>query len=104
MKATNLGVLAAAAHGGAREAESSMLKTRGTEIRQEITSLTRRALGPCAQPFVPETLDADDNGEPIGPEYAAPVAAEYFNNRKLSISGGSNEIQRSIIAKTMPGL
>ena len=53
---------------------------------------------------MPEALDADYNGEPIGPEYAAPVAAEYFNNRKLSIFGGSNEIQRSIIAKTMLGL
>ncbi len=104
MKTTSLRVLAAAAHGGAPEAESSMLKIRGTEIRQEITSLTRRALGPYAQPFVPEALDADYNGEPIGPDYAAPVAAEYFNNRKLSIFGGSNEIQRSIIAKTMLGL
>ncbi|TLU71333.1 acyl-CoA dehydrogenase family protein [Lichenicoccus roseus] len=104
MKTTNLRVLAAASHGGAPEAESSMLKIRGTEIRQELTSLTRRALGPYAQPFVPEALDADYNGEPIGPDYAAPVAAEYFNNRKLSIFGGSNEIQRSIIAKTMLGL
>ncbi len=104
MKTTNLRVLAAASNGGAPEAESSMLKIRGTEIRQELTSLTRRALGPYAQPFVPEALDADYNGEPIGPDYAAPVAAEYFNNRKLSIFGGSNEIQRSIIAKTMLGL
>ncbi|WP_428374471.1 acyl-CoA dehydrogenase family protein [Lichenicoccus sp.] len=104
MKTTNLRVLAAAAHGGAPQAESSMLKIRGTEIRQEITSLTRRALGPYAQPFVSEALDADYNGEPIGPDYAASVAVEYFNNRKLSIFGGSNEIQRSIIAKTMLGL
>ena len=102
MKTTNLRVLAAAAaHGAAPNAESSMLKIRGTEIRQEITSLTRRALGPYAQPFVPEALDADYNGEPVGPDYAAPVASEYFNNRKLSIFGGSNEIQREIIAKTM---
>ena len=104
MKTTNLRVLAAASHGAAPDAQSSMLKIRGTEIRQEITSLTRRALGPYAQPFVPEAMDADNNNEPIGPDYAAPVAAEYFNFRKLSIFGGSNEIQRTIIAKTILGL
>ena len=98
MKTTNLRVLAAAAHGAPAGPESSMLKVRGTEIRQEISSLTRRALGPYAQPFVSEALDAEHNGESIGPDYAAPVAAEYFNNRKLSIFGGSNEIQRTIIA------
>ena len=67
MKTTNLRVLAAAGHGQAPVAESSMLKIRGTEIRQEITSLTRRALGPYAQPFVSEALDEGFNGEPIGP-------------------------------------
>jgi alkylation response protein AidB-like acyl-CoA dehydrogenase len=101
METTNLRVIAAAARGGAPGAESSMLKIRGTEIRQEITSLTRRALGPYAQPFVPEALEAGYNGEPIGPDYAAPVAPEYFNNRKLTIFGGSNEIQRNIIAKAI---
>jgi alkylation response protein AidB-like acyl-CoA dehydrogenase len=101
MKTTNLRVLAAVAHGGAPAAESSMLKIRGTEIRQELTSLTRRALGPYAQPFVPEALDGEHNDESIGPDYAAPIAADYFNNRKLSIFGGSNEIQRNIIAKTI---
>jgi alkylation response protein AidB-like acyl-CoA dehydrogenase len=101
METTNLRVIAAAARGGAPGAESSMLKIRGTEIRQEITSLTRRALGPYAQPFVPEALEAGYNGEAIGPDYAAPVAPEYFNNRKLTIFGGSNEIQRNIIAKAI---
>ena len=101
MKTTNLRVLAAAAHGGAPGAESSMLKIRGTEIRQEITALTRRALGPYAQPFVSEALDEGYNGLPVGPDYAAPVSADYFNNRKLSIFGGSNEIQREIITKAI---
>lgn len=101
MKTTNLRVLAARAQGEAPGAESSMLKIRGTEIRQEIVSLTRRALGPYAQPFVSEALDEGYDGEPIGPDYAAPVAADYFNSRKLSIFGGSNEIQRGIIAKTI---
>jgi hypothetical protein len=101
MKTTNLRVLATAQRGGAPGAESSMLKIRGTEIRQELTSLTRRALGPYAQPFTPEALDDGFNGEPVGPPDAAPVAAEYFNNRKLSIYGGSNEVQRGIVAKAL---
>ena len=41
---------------------------------------------------------------PVGPPEAAPVAAQYFNNRKLSIFGGSNEIQRNIISKMILGL
>ena len=95
MKTTNLRVIAAVAGGGVPGAESSMLKIRGTEIRQEISSLIRRAMGPYAQPFVAEALEEGFDGEPIGPGEAAPAAAQYFNNRKLSIFGGSNEIQRT---------
>jgi alkylation response protein AidB-like acyl-CoA dehydrogenase len=83
---------------------SSMLKIKGTEIRQALNDLTRRALGPYAMPFVSEALDTGYNEEPIGPDYAAPVAKEYFNNRKITIYGGSNEIQRGIITKMMMGL
>jgi alkylation response protein AidB-like acyl-CoA dehydrogenase len=94
MKTTNLRVLAAVAGGGVPGAESSMLKIRGTEIRQEISSLMRRAMGPYAQQFIEE--DCDDE--------ASNAAAQYFNNRKLSIFGGSNEIQKNIISKMMLGL
>ncbi|WP_063532933.1 acyl-CoA dehydrogenase family protein [Burkholderia sp. MSMB1589WGS] len=105
MKTTNLRVLAAVAGGGAPGAESSMLKIRGTQIRQEISSLMRRAMGPHAQPFIDEALDAADDGEPLGglPE-AVSAAAQYFNNRKLSIFGGSNEIQKNIVSKMILGL
>jgi len=104
MKTTNLRVIAAVAGGGVPGAESSMLKIRGTEIRQEISSLLRRAMGPYAQPFVDDALDENYDGAPIGPEDAASAASQYFNNRKLSIFGGSNEIQKNIIAKMMLGL
>jgi alkylation response protein AidB-like acyl-CoA dehydrogenase len=104
MKTTNLRTIAAVAGGGAPGAQSSMLKIRGTEIRQEIASLTRRALGPYAQPFVAEALDEGYAGEPVGPEEAASAAQAYFNNLKLSIFGGSNEIQKNIIAKMILGL
>ncbi|TDV14948.1 acyl-CoA dehydrogenase family protein [Paraburkholderia caballeronis] len=104
MKTTNLRVIAAVAGGGVPGAESSMLKIRGTEIRQEISSLLRRAMGPYAQPFVEEALNEGYDGEPIGPDDAASAAAQYFNNRKLSIFGGSNEIQKNIISKMILGL
>ena len=104
MKTTNLRVIAAVAGGGVPGAESSMLKIRGTEIRQEISSLIRRAMGPYARPFVAEALEEGFDGVSIGPAYAAPAAARYFNNRKLSIFGGSNEIQKNIISKMILGL
>ena len=68
-------------------------------MRQEISDLTRRALGPQAQPFMPEALDDGYNGEEVGPPGAASVTPHYLNLRKLSIFGGSNEIQKNIIAK-----
>ncbi|NBF10775.1 acyl-CoA dehydrogenase family protein [Pseudomonas sp. Fl4BN1] len=101
MQTTNLRVIAAVAGGGAPGAESSMLKICGTQIRQELTSLLRRAMGPAARvmlaPDEPETLD-------LGPGFASSATAQYFNNRKLSIFGGSNEIQKNIISKMILGL
>lgn len=104
MRTTNLRVIASVADGGAPGAESSMLKIRGTEIRQEISALTRRAMGPYARPYVEEALDGDYTGAAIGPEGADVAAAQYFNLRKLSIFGGSNEIQKNIITKMILGL
>jgi alkylation response protein AidB-like acyl-CoA dehydrogenase len=103
MKTTNLRVIAAVAGGGAPGVESSMLKILGTEIRQELTSLLRRALGPQALPFPADALDAEADAPIAGGGLAEArfAAASYFNNRKLSIFGGSNEIQKNIIAKTM---
>ncbi len=104
MKTTNLRVIAAVAGGGVPGAESSMLKIRGTEIRQEILSLVRRAMGPYAAPFIEEALQAGYDQPAIGDAAAATAAAAYFNYRKLSIFGGSNEIQKNIISKMILGL
>ena len=99
LSTTALRVVAAVASAAAPGAESSMLKIKGTELRQEISALTRRALGPQAQPFMPEALEDGFNREPVGPPGAAAVTPQYLNLRKLSIFGGSNEIQKNIIAK-----
>ena len=87
---TNLRMLSKAAAGQAPGAESSMLKIKGTVIRQEINDLMRRAMGPYALPYRPDT---GDNAAP-----------HYFINRKLSIFGGSNETQRAIISNAILGL
>ncbi len=97
MKTTNLRMIAAVAGGGVPGAESSMLKIRGTEIRQEISSLMRRAMGPQARAWI-------EAGESLGTEDGERAAVGYLNNRKLSIFGGSNEIQKNIIAKMILGL
>ena len=104
MEVFNLRIVAAAGEGKAPGPESSLLKIKGTQVRQEATELLRRAIGPYAMPFLPEQFDEGWNGEPIGPDYAGPLATQYFNMRKLSIYGGSNEIQRNIVSKAMLGL
>jgi alkylation response protein AidB-like acyl-CoA dehydrogenase len=99
MSTTNLRIISKAAAGSTPGVEASMLKVKGTIIRQEINDLARRAAGVYAMPFASEAIEGSNAGlpDPLG---AGPVAAKYFNNRKLSIFGGSNEIQREIIAKT----
>lgn len=84
--------------------EANLLKIRGTEVQQRITELALEAVGYYANPYVPDALKDGWNEEPIGPEYAAPIAPKYFNWRKASIYGGSNEIQKGIIAKMVLGL
>ena len=101
---SNLRIIASVEGGGMPGAESSMLKVRGTEIRQQINDLARRALGPYALPFVEEELEPEFHGDYLSDPDAAPMAAQYFNNRKLSIFGGSNEIQKNIVAKMILGL
>lgn len=101
MQTTSLRVVSAAARGHAPGAESSMLKIKGTQLRQELTSLLRRAAGPDAMPFFPDFLESGDNVPLEGPDHAPSSAPAYFNMRKLSIFGGTNEIQRSIISKAI---
>jgi alkylation response protein AidB-like acyl-CoA dehydrogenase len=102
METTNLRVVASADAGKAPGAESSMLKVKGSILRQQINDLARRAIGPWAVPFVSEDLET--NLYHPGPDYAARTTNTYLNNRKISIYGGSNEVQRGIITKAILGL
>ena len=83
--------------------ESSMLKIKGSLIQQDLTELLTEAVGAYALPYQPEWFEPGWNGEPVGPDYALGLASTYINWRKVSIYGGSNEIQRNIIAKQILG-
>src|SRR6202012_5150726 len=98
---TELRTLAQESKGHNAGPESSILKIKGTEIQQRITELTVEAIGYYAYP---SERSFGDNEYPPAPPYASGQAGAYFNNRKLSIFGGSNEIQRGIIAKAVLGL
>jgi alkylation response protein AidB-like acyl-CoA dehydrogenase len=84
--------------------EASVLKVRGTEIQQTLTELMVEAAGPMALPFDPAYLEGETEHSAAGDDDAAPLAAHYFNVRKTSIYGGSNEIQRNIITQMILGL
>ena len=81
-----------------------MLKTRGTELQQDVTELAMEISGSFAAPLDQSTPYPGDNFQAVGPQDANGVAQEYFNTRKVSIYAGSNEIQRNIMSKLVLGL
>ncbi|WP_308910572.1 acyl-CoA dehydrogenase family protein [Pseudokordiimonas caeni] len=101
---TELRVLANEQAGKGPGPESSLLKIKGTEVQQRITELVLEAVGHYGAPYFRGFPEDGDNIYPIGPDYAHQAAPRYFNMRKTSIYGGSNEIQRNIIAKMVLGL
>jgi len=84
--------------------QASILKIRGTEIGQQLFEMLMEAGGQDSIAHIPEALELDYQGPRTGSIDATPSAGDYFNMRKLSIFGGSNEIQRNIIAQLVLGL
>ncbi|TFY98900.1 acyl-CoA dehydrogenase family protein [Ramlibacter humi] len=83
---------------------AGLLKIKGSEIQQRYTELMMLAGGPYSVPFIKEAMAAGWQGDfPGGALGLAPLAATYFNMRKTTIYGGSNEVQRNIIAQTVLG-
>lgn len=89
---------------------AGLLKIRGSEIQQRYTELMMLAAGPFALPCIAEAADAGWQpdqlgalGFPGGHLHNATLAANYFNMRKTTIYGGSNEVQRNIVAQTILG-
>jgi pimeloyl-CoA dehydrogenase large subunit len=105
LEMTQMRVIAAGRHQpkGKPNPMSSVLKIKGSELQQTTTELLMDVVGPYALPYQPE--QGDRWNEPsVGPDWASTIAPTYFNTRKVSIYGGSNEIQRNIIAKAILGL
>jgi alkylation response protein AidB-like acyl-CoA dehydrogenase len=107
LEITNLRVLSAEGAARAPGPEASILKIKGTEIQQTLSELFVRAAGEYALPLRREAMEAgwqpEAGLERAGPAYATTVMAAYLNQRKLTIFGGTNEIQKNIVAK-MAGL
>ena len=101
LELTQLRVVAAEGkHGkGKPDPASSILKIKGSEIQQATTELMMEVIGPFAAPY-----DTHDPGSNEEMDWTSQIAPSYFNNRKVSIYGGSNEIQRNIITKAVLGL
>jgi pimeloyl-CoA dehydrogenase large subunit len=107
LEMTELRVVAAERirNGNKPDPASSILKIKGSEIQQTISELLLEVVGPYA---LPDQIPHDDserwNEPPVGPDWAGALAPQYFNLRKTTIYGGSNEIQKNIIAKAILGL
>jgi len=102
---TELRTLAAVAVGKAPGPESSILKIKGTELQQAIDELFMEAAGYYALPYVPGQYRLDfPDADRVGFSTETRTSLRYFNNRKASIYGGSNEIQKNIISKHVLGL
>ena len=102
LEATELRVVAQMSRGVDPGAAASLFKIRGTEIFQRIVDITHRAMGNYGMAL--RGSAAGDNVFLPGPGYGHTATENYLNSRKLSIYGGSNEIQRNIIAKAVLGL
>jgi alkylation response protein AidB-like acyl-CoA dehydrogenase len=98
-----LRVLSAEKSGKAALDVAGLLKIRGSEIQQRYTELMMLVAGPYAAPFRSEAMEAGWQGEHVGAAHLAPLTGTYLNMRKTTIYGGSNEVQRNIVAQTVLG-
>jgi alkylation response protein AidB-like acyl-CoA dehydrogenase len=104
---TTLRTLAAVATGGAPGSESSILKIRATEVAQSITELYLEAAGYCGMRRVADRSAPDWNGggeDEFAPAWTVTGVADYFFTRAQSIYGGTNEIQKNLVARQVLGL
>jgi alkylation response protein AidB-like acyl-CoA dehydrogenase len=83
---------------------SSMLKTQGTEAMQRIDELAVEIAAHYGAVDQPGARAPAANEPPVGPDHSLVAMARYLNNRAGSIYGGSNEIQRNIMARQVLGL
>ncbi len=99
LEMTELRTLCQVAAGESPGDQSSILKLKGTEILQRLTEIYTDCAGVYAAPWIPALLDPELDVESIGPRWAQVETMRYFEGRSASIAGGTDEIQRNIIAK-----
>ena len=98
---TQLRILAQERAGKPPGPEASTLKIGGTQVEQSLNELMIEAIGHYAAPYPADELDPERNEPPIGPDYTIGLMQERLLRRAATIYGGSNEIQRGIIAKAV---
>ncbi|MDX1733456.1 MAG: acyl-CoA dehydrogenase family protein [Halioglobus sp.] len=99
LEITELRILSAVSEGGAPGPESSILKVNTVRLEQAVNELCVDVLG-----YTGFVMDPVAEGNPVRGDYISSVVPRYLNNRAASIFGGSQEIQRNIIAKMVLGL
>jgi len=107
LEMTTLRVLAEAQKGGEDGKPNpawSIIKIKSADIRQALSEQLMHVAGPQAAAFQPDELEGEGAGDALSPDWSATLAPNYFFWRAMSIYGGTNEVQRNIIAKAFLGL
>lgn len=101
---TEFRTMAALSQGRNPGPESSIMKNMGADLSQRLTELMVEAMGCYTAPYQPEAREVGSNVSPVGPAEGVAAFARYFNLRASSIAGGTNEVQKNIVAKLVLGL
>ena len=99
LEITELRILSAVSGGGNPGPESSILKLTTVRLEQEVNELSVDVIG-----YLGLAMNPVAGGSPDRPDFISSVVPRYLNNRAASIFGGSQEVQRNIIAKMVLGL
>lgn len=97
-------IMAAISKGGSPGPESSIMKNLGADLGQYLSELMVEAVSAFAAVFQVEDLEPGQDNDIIGPDAGVAAMSRYFNLRASSIAGGSNEVQKNIVAKLVLGL
>ena len=104
MEVSEKRVLADLSAGKAPGPVSSLLNLKGSETLQRAEHFAVQVLGYYGLPYELARLEIGYHGPPLGPEDAMPILGTYLNNRMRTIAGGSSQIQRNIVAKSILGM
>jgi alkylation response protein AidB-like acyl-CoA dehydrogenase len=101
---TEFRIMAALSQGRNPGPESSIMKNLGADVGQHLTELMVEAMGYYVAPSQPDAFQVGTSVAPVGPASGGMAFSRYFNLRATSIAGGTNEVQKNIVAKLVLGL